>query len=242
MTTLWPDPYRRIVAFMADGIVVTIKTTVISYLCILIVGLIAGLGRISKNVAVRGVASVYVEVVRGIPLLVQLMFIYYASPALVQGLGNYLLANVPALRGAGESLANFSINPQVGAIFGLTFCYGAYVGEIYRAGIESIPRGQMEAARSLGMSYVQAMRHVILPQAIRTILPPLGNEFVALLKDSSLVSVVAVADMTRRGREFMSQNFNPLETWTMVALLYLLLTVFAARIVSYVERRSSYVR
>jgi len=130
----------------------------------------------------------------------------------------------------------------LGAVFGFTICYGAYVGEIYRAGIQSISRGQMEAARSLGMSHVQAMRYVILPQAIRVILPPLGNEFVALLKDSSLVSVVAVTDMTRRGREFMSRTFIPLETWTMVALLYLLLTVFSARIVSYVERRTSYAR
>lgn len=242
MALLQPDPYRRIIAFMSDGIVVTVRTTVVSYLCILVVGLFAGLGRIAKNPAVRGIASIYVEVVRGIPLLVQLMFIYYASPALVQSLGNYLLQHVPALHSLGQSLADFTINPNVGAVFGLTFCYGAYVGEIYRAGIESIAKGQMEAARSLGMSYVQAMRYVILPQAIRTILPPLGNEFVALLKDSSLVSVVAVADMTRRGREFMSANFNPLETWTMVALLYLLLTVFAARIVSYIERRSSYVR
>lgn len=237
-----PDPYQRIIVYMTDGIVVTVKTTVISYLCILVVGLIAGLGRISKNPAIRGAASIYVEVVRGIPLLVQLMFIYYASPALVQGLGSYLVAHVPPLQGLGQGMANFAINADFGAIFGLTFCYGAYVGEIYRAGIESIAKGQMEAARSLGMNYVQAMRHVILPQAIRTILPPLGNEFVALLKDSSLVSVVAVADMTRRGREFMGKNFVPLETWTMVALLYLLLTVFAARIVSYVERRSSYVR
>lgn len=242
MATLSPNPYRRIINFMSDGIIVTVRTTAISYVCILVVGLIAGLGRISKNPAIRGIASIYVEIVRGIPLLVQLMFIYYASPALVQSLGKHLLENVPSLQSLGRSMAGFTINPEFGAIFGLTFCYGAYVGEIYRAGIESIAKGQMEAARSLGMNYVQAMRYVILPQAIRTILPPLGNEFVALLKDSSLVSVVAVSDMTRRGREFMSTNFNPLETWTMVALLYLLLTVFAARIVSYVERRASYVR
>ncbi len=89
------------------------------------------------------------------------------------------------------------------AILGLTFCYAAYMAEIYRAGIQSIPKGQMEAARSLGMSHVEAMRYVILPQAIRVILPPVGNEFISLLKDSSLVSVVAVADITRRGREFM---------------------------------------
>ncbi len=242
MAALRPDPYRRIVAFLTDGIWVTVRVTVVSYACILMVGLIAGLGRISKNGLVRGIASVYVEVIRGIPLLVQLLFIYYASPVILQSLGRWLLENVPALSGLGQSLAVVTIDAFVGAVFGLTICYGAYVGEIYRAGIEAIPRGQMEAARSLGMSYVQAMRHIVLPQAIRVILPPLGNEFVALLKDSSLVSVVAVADMTRRGREFMSKTFIPLETWTMVALLYLIMTVFSARIVSYIERKTAYVR
>lgn len=242
LVALKPDPFGRIVAFLGDGIVVTVEVTVVSYFCILAVGLIAGLGRLSGNPLVRGVASVYVEVVRGIPLLVQLLFIYYASPVLVQDLGRALLAREITLGGLSEGLARFTIGEFAGAVFGLTVCYGAYVGEIYRAGIQSIPRGQMEAARSLGMSHVQAMRYVILPQAIRVILPPLGNEFVALLKDSSLVSVLAVADMTRRGREFTAKYFNPLDTWTMVALLYLLMTVFSARIVSYIEKRMAYAR
>ena len=125
------------------------------------------------------------------------------------------------------------------AILGLTFCYAAYMSEVYRAGIESIPKGQMEAARSLGMNYFQAMWYVILPQAVRVILPPVGNEFITLLKDSSLVSVVAVADLTRRGREFMAANFIPVQTWLMVALLYLILTLIAARVVSWLEKHSS---
>ncbi len=242
MSFIKPDPFWRVVVFLADGIRITASITVVSYICILVVGLITGLGRVAKNPILRGVASIYVEVVRGIPLLVQLLFIYYASPVVVQGLGKNLLAGGITLGGLSEVLADFRINAFVGAVFGLTVCYGAYVGEIYRAGIQSIPQGQMEAARSLGMTHFQAMRHVILPQAIRVILPPLGNEFVALLKDSSLVSVVAVVDITRRGREFMSTNFNPLETWFMVALLYLMLTVFSARIVSYLERRTAHVR
>lgn len=124
------------------------------------------------------------------------------------------------------------------AILGLTFCYAAYMSEVYRAGIQSISKGQMEAARSLGMNYFQAMRYIILPQAIRVILPPVGNEFITLLKDSSLVSVVAVADITRRGREFMAANFIPVQTWVMVALLYLVLTLFSARIVTWIERKT----
>jgi polar amino acid transport system permease protein len=114
------------------------------------------------------------------------------------------------------------------------------MAEIFRAGIESIPKGQMEASRSLGMSYMQSMTYVILPQAIRVVLPPVGNEFIMLLKDTSLVSVVAVADLTRRGREFMAAHFNPLPVWTLVALLYLVLTLVAARFISWLEKRRKY--
>jgi len=124
------------------------------------------------------------------------------------------------------------------AIVGLTIGYGAYMTEVVRAGIQSVPKGQMEAARSLGLTYRMAMQHVVLPQAFRTILPAVGNEFITLLKDSSLVSVVAVADLTRRGREFMSMTFIPLQTWAMVALLYLTLTLLSARVVSWLEKKS----
>jgi polar amino acid transport system permease protein len=228
-----PDPFGRIFRFVTDGIGVTFFTTTTSFVLVIFAGLIGGLGRISKNPVIYGAATLYVEIVRGIPLLVQLIFWYYAFPALVQGIGD---ANHIAF------LAKFRAPALPMAIFGLTMCYGAYMSEIYRAGIQSIPKGQVEAARSLGLSYAQTMRHVILPQAIRVILPPMGNEFVSLLKDSSLVSVVAVADMTRRGQEFMSINFIPLETWLMIALLYLVMTLFSARIVAWIEKRVRYER
>jgi len=236
---LKPDPYLRIVVFLLDGVQVTLSITVVSFLLIVLAGLIGGLGRVSKNRLVNGLASLYVELIRGIPLLVQLMFIYYASPILLRGIGERLVGISP---GIAAKLTSVQLNPYIAAVAGLTVCYGAYVSEIFRAGIEAIPRGQMEAARSLGMNYFQSMRFVILPQAVRIILPPVGNEFVALLKDSSLVSVVAVADITRRGREFMSKTFMPLETWLMVALLYLVMTLFFSRIVAYIERKTSYVR
>jgi ABC-type amino acid transport system permease subunit len=125
------------------------------------------------------------------------------------------------------------------AIIGFTFAYGAYMTEVFRAGIQSIPKGQMEAARSLGMNYLAAMRYVILPQAVRVILPPVGNEFVTLLKDSSLVSILAVSDLTRRGREFVARTFLSFDTFTMVALIYLILTLFFTRISTAVERNLS---
>jgi len=224
-----PDPYRRILMFVRDGVRVTVFVTVSSFILTLIGGLIGALGRLSKNWLIRGIASVYVEVVRGIPALVQLFFWYYAFPSIIKGLGTSL--NIPFL-------ANYLADPIGMAVLGLTFCYSAYMSEIYRAGIQSIDKGQMEAARSLGMNYVQSMRYVILPQAVRVILPPVGNEFISLLKDSSLVSTVAVPDITRRGREFMSSTFTPIETWTMVGLLYLTMTLFSSRVVTWIERKT----
>lgn len=212
-----------------NGILVTIFTTIVSFLLTLFAGLLTALMRLSRNKIISGISTVYVEVIRGIPLLVQLLFWYFAVPSIIQDIGNR--ANI-------EALKYYRADAILMAVVGLTFCYAAYMSEIYRAGIQSIHKGQMEAARSLGMTYAQSMRFVILPQAVRVILPPVGNEFISLLKDSSLVSIVAVADMTRRGREFMSKNFNPIETWSMVALLYLVMTLLTARLVSHIERRT----
>jgi len=206
---------------------------VVAFVLTLLAGLLGGLGRLSKNRFIYGAATLYVELIRGIPLLVQLIWWYFAFPVIIQGLGRSLGV---------DALSNYQAPAIAMAVLGLVFCYGAYMSEIYRAGIQSIPKGQMEAARSLGMNYFQAMRYVILPQAVRVILPPVGNEFIALLKDSSLVSVVAVTDLTRRGREFMSTHFNPIETWTMVALLYLVMTLLSARIVGWLERRNKFER
>ena len=192
LITTKPDPYNRILKFVSDGIWVTTLHHFDLFRPGIGAGpLFGGLGRTSHNTIIRGIASVYVEVVRGVPLLVQLIIWYFAFPAMVKDLGHAW--NI-------QAFIDYKANPIVMAILGMTVCYAAYMSEVYRAGIESIPKGQMEAARSLGMTYFQAMGHVILPQAIRVILPPIGNEFVTLLKDSSLVSVVAVADLTRRGR------------------------------------------
>jgi polar amino acid transport system permease protein len=229
LVTLMPDPYMRIVRFVSDGIGVTLSITVISFFITLVVGMIGGLGRLSKNFVVNGISTLYVELVRGIPLMVQLIWWYFAFPVIVQGIGRSL--NI-------QSLISYQANAWAMAILGLVFCYGAYMSEVYRAGIQSIPRGQMEAARSLGMTHMQAMQHVILPQAIRVILPPIGNEFIAMLKDSSLVSVVAVVDLTRRGREFMSSTFIPLQTWIMVALLYLVMTLLSSVLVGWIEKKT----
>jgi len=233
LVTVKADPFLRILLFVRDGVAVTAFITVTAFMFTLVLGMIGGLGRLSQNWVIHGVATLYVEIVRGIPLLVQLIWWYFAFPVVIQGIGRWL--NFAAM-------ANYQSNAIFTAVTGLTICYGAYMSEIYRAGIQSIPKGQGEAARSLGMTHFQSMRHVVLPQAVRVVLPPVGNEFIALLKDSCLVSVVAVADLTRRGREFMAVHFNPIEVWTMVALLYLIMTLFLARLVSWVEKKAHFER
>ncbi len=212
---LKPDPYAEILTFVGDGLVATFQMTIVSMTFSLILGLFAGLGRSSRVNWINTIASLYVEVIRGIPLLVQLFWIYYALSRFIQ------------------------LGPNVSAVLGLTICYGAYIGETFRAGIQSIPKGQMEAARALGLSRTQAMRHVIVPQAIRIVLPPVGNEFIAMLKDSSLVSVLAISDLLRRGREYASRTFAYFATYTLVALIYLLVTLIFSRVVFYIEQGMS---
>lgn len=216
-----PDPFPTMLVFMRGGIRVTILVTIAAYLLTLIVGLFGGLGRLAKSKVISGISTLYVEIVRGIPLLVQLLWWYFAFPTILQR----------------TIWPTYQADPIAMSILGLVFCYGAYMSEIYRAGIQSIPKGQMEAALSLGMSRTQALRFVIIPQAIRIILPPMGNEFIALLKDSSLVSTVAVVDLTRRGREFMAAHFNPIEVWLLVGALYLVMTIFSARVLALIERK-----
>jgi polar amino acid transport system permease protein len=208
-----PDPFRRILLFLPDGILRTFQVTIFSILLAIVIGLFAGLGRISRVTIVNRIATVYVEVIRGIPLLVQIFYIYYALGRIVK---------IPDI---------------TSAVIAMSVCYGAYMGEIFRAGIQAIPKGQMEAALALGFSRGKAMRHIILPQTFKIILPPIGNEFIALLKDSSLVSILAVSDLLRRGREFASRTFLYFETLTVVALVYLILTLFFSWLVGLMEDR-----
>lgn len=217
---LRPNPYMRILAFVPDGIIATFGVTLSAIVFALILGLIAGLGRVSRIKGINLAATIYVEVVRGIPLLVQLFYIYYALPPVIKAIG---LAKYIHLDGPSS------------AVFAMSICYGAYMAEIFRAGIQAVPKGQMEAALALGMSRGQAMRKVILPQTVKIILPPIGNEFIALLKDSSLVSILAVSDLLRRGREYASTSFMYFESYTVVALIYLVMTLFFSRLVAMME-------
>lgn len=228
--------------FILVGISITITTTIYSYSIALVIGLFAGLGRISRNTFIRNLATLYVELVRGVPILV--LIFYIALVAVPDTLD--LFKNLGAWLGSiglgfiGTPIAqidNQSISLNFRAIVALSVTYGAFLAEIFRAGIESIGRGQMEAARSLGMSYGNAMRYVILPQAIRNVLPALGNDFVAMVKDSSLVSVLAVRDITQVARLYAGRTFRFREAYTILAVLYLGMTLVLSFLVRWLERR-----
>ncbi|MBX3005068.1 MAG: amino acid ABC transporter permease [Anaerolineales bacterium] len=234
--------FGEAMAFIRIGIGVTITTTLYAYSIALVLGLIAGLGRISRNVVVRNLATLYVELVRGIPILVLIFYIALVavpdSLGLFKTFGDWLSSiGLGFIGGPLASTNNDSISLNVRAIIALSVTYGAFLAEIFRAGIQSIGKGQMEAARSLGMSYAQAMRHIILPQAIRNVLPALGNDFVAMVKDSSLVSVLAVRDITQVARLYAGRTFRFREAYTILAILYLGMTLILSFLVRILERR-----
>lgn len=218
-----PD-YTQIITILSSGLYLTVYISLVAYALALVFGLVAGLLRVSRNPLLYTLATLYVEVIRGIPLLVQILYFFYV-------IAPYFANLVP------EQFA-FVFRDEVNmGIFALSIGYGAYLAEVYRAGIESIPRGQMEAARSLGMNYLEAMRYVILPQAIRVVLPPLGNDFVSMLKDSSLVYAISVKELTFWTRQRSANTFRPLEHWTIASILYLVLTLSFSTFVRFLERR-----
>jgi polar amino acid transport system permease protein len=241
--------YEDAFLFLISGVRLTILVSVVSFVVALILGLVLGMGRVSKNVVFYTISSVYVEVVRGIPILVLLIyFAYVLTPVALRALnalGAVMLRSdaIGPLMGFAERVASLNIQDVdmlIRAIIGLAFAYAAFEAEVFRAGIQSIERGQMEAARSLGMSYLQGMRYIILPQAIRRVLPPLGNDFIAMLKDSSLISVLAVRELTHLGKLNRARTFRTFETWNTVAFLYLILTLSLSIVVKFMERRMAF--
>lgn len=239
------DPsYQVIFAWVVKGVGVTIWVTLISFALAVVLGLIVGLARVSTLRLVYEVSSFYVEIIRGVPMLVLLYYVVFAgAPAMVSVINfvGVTLRNLGILPGLGESMAEMGVRQidfTMRVIIALTIGYSAFLSEIFRAGIQSIERGQTEAARSLGMTYWQAMRHVILPQAIRRVLPPLGNDFIAMLKDSSLVSVMGVADITYQGKVYAASTFKFFETYNVVGFLYLVMTIGLALVVRYLEKRT----
>ena len=200
---------------LLQGAMVTIKITAMSVGGGFIIGLITSIARLSRISIFRYLSAVYVDVIRGTPLLVQIFLIYFALPMII----------------------GTRIDPFVAAVTACSINSGAYVSEIFRAGIQSIDKGQTEAGRSLGMNWAQTMQYIILPQAVKRVIPPLGNEFIAMLKDSSLVSVIGFEELTRRGQLIIAKTYGSFEIWLTVAAIYLIMTFTISRFVSYMEGR-----
>jgi polar amino acid transport system permease protein len=228
--------YRVIFTAVARGLATTMYVSLAAYLLSIVFGLALGLLRVSRLRAVRELATFWVEVIRGIPMLVILYYIaFVGAPALVE-LVNWLTAPLQRM-GLAAPLSVRRLDFTGRAILALTIGYGAFISEIFRAGIQSVHPGQMEAALALGMRRWQAMRRVVLPQAVRNVLPALGNELVAMVKDSALVSALGVQDITQLGKVYSASTFRFFETYNVVAFLYLCMTITLSLLVRRLERR-----
>ncbi len=210
---------------LLQGALVTLQLTVLSVFLGLIGGSLIGIIRLSHLTPLRWIARIYVDFFRGTPLLVQIFMIYFGIPALIQSLG-----------------LGFSLNRFVAAVTALTLNSAAYIAEIVRAGIQSIETGQSEAAQSLGLSSVQTMRFVIFPQAFRRMLPPLGNEFISMLKDTSLVAIIGFEELFRKGQLIVAENYRSFEIYAGVAIIYLSLTLLSSQAFSWLEKSMNPVR
>lgn len=225
------DLYTQVLTTLTRGIGITIFVTLIGFAAASALGLLLALASLSGSLVLRQIARFYIEIVRGIPIIVLLLYVaFVGAPALVAA-WNW------ATTGLGfEPIRTRDFPLLWRAILALTIGYSAFIAEVFRAGIQSVDPGQIEAADALGFSRWQRFRRIVLPQAFRTILPPLGNDFVAMVKDSSLVSVLGVADITQLGKVTAAGNFRYFETYNVVALIYLLMTISLSLALRRVER------
>lgn len=227
--------YRTIVRALSRGVFTTAWVSVVAYVAAAVLGLVVALGRGARSRVIREVATFYVEIVRGIPVLVLLFYVaFVGAPALVAA-WNWL-ATWPIAWGVLPALTIRGFDMTARAIFALTVSYSAFLSEIFRAGIESVPQAQIEGARALGLSRLVTFRFVVFPQAFRTVLPPLGNDFVAMIKDSALVSSLGVQDITQIGKVYSASTFLFFQTYNVVAFLYLVMTVSLSLLVRALER------
>ena len=221
-TIISGDEYIKAFNFIIPGIRITFGATFVSFLIALILGLFLGIGRISDNKFLSTISRTYIEFVRGIPILILIFtmaFVVVVDAAEFLNINN---GNVPMI---------------IRAIIALSVFYGAYIAEVFRAGIESVPVGQREGGASLGLSERQVMRHIVLPQAFRNMLPALGNDFISMMKDSSLLSVLAVQDLTYKGRLYSGSTFRFQETYLVLTVLYLCITLLLSGLQRRLERR-----
>ncbi|HET7628848.1 MAG TPA: amino acid ABC transporter permease [Bacillales bacterium] len=215
MASNWFQPFQEAFPLILQGFWITIEVIVVGFFFGFIIGAFTGLGRLSNNRFIYGIVTVYVETIRGTPILIQILFIYYGLAALLD-------INFSAMTAAFISLAVNS---------------GAYIAEIVRGAVHSIDKGQSEAGRSIGLTKNQTMRYIIWPQAIKRMIPPLGNQFIISLKDSSLMSIIALGEIVYQGQQYIATTFNIAQTYILIALAYLIITIPFSVILRGFERR-----
>jgi polar amino acid transport system permease protein len=230
------ENYRIIFAAVSKGIWTTIYVSIVGYTLAIFLGLGWMIMRVSQSRAMQEISSFFVEIIRGIPMLVLLYFIFFAGAPIMVNLLNWLFTPLIAAS-VMQEIAVRDVSYTARAVLALSIGYSAFISEIFRAGIQSIEKEQTEAAQTEGASYWQTMRFILLPQAIRNVLPALGNEFIAMLKDSALVSVLGVQDITQLGKLYSASTFQFLSTYSITALLYLVMTLGLALLVRWVEQR-----
>ena len=230
------DLYSQVFTVIAQGLVTTVFVTLVGFVMATALGLGIALLGMSDHVALRQTARFYIEVIRGVPILVLLFYIAFVGAPAIVGLYNLVISPLTAM-GLSEPMLVRDFSLMWRAIIALMIGYSAFIAEIFRAGIQSVDKGQIEAAKSLGLNRYQRFRLVVLPQAVRVIFPPLSNDFVAMVKDSSLVSVLGVADITQMGKVYASGSFRFFETYSIVAYVYLILTIGLSLMLRALEKR-----
>lgn len=226
------DLYAQVLGTLSKGIGVTIFVTLVGFTIASAIGLLLAVGSLSRFLFFRQISRFYIEIVRGIPIIVLLLYVAFVlAPMMVSG-WNYITTSLGF-----DPIRNRDFTLMWRAIIALTIGYSAFIAEVFRAGIQSVDIGQIEAAKTLGLSGWQRFRLIIFPQAIRTIMPPLGNDFIAMIKDSSLVSVLGVLDITQLGKVTAAGNFRYFETYNVVALIYLIMTVTLSLMLRRLERK-----
>jgi len=226
------EVYSAALSTLAKGIWITILVTLVAYFGACVIGLGLALAGLSRFIVVRQAARLYIEVMRGIPIIVLLLYVaFVVAPALVAA-WNWLAAPFGA-----EELRGRDFPLLWRAVIALMLAYSAFLAEIFRAGLQAVDKGQIEAAKALGLNGWQRFRHIVFPQAFRMVLPPLGNDFVAMVKDSSLVSVLGVTDITQLAKVTAAGNFRYFETYNVAALLYLTMTIGLSLLLRRLEMR-----
>lgn len=226
------DLYAQVLFKLAKGIEITVFVTLVGFALAASLGLVLAVMSLSRFIVLRQIARFYIEIVRGVPIIVLLLYVAFViAPALVE-----VINSINGVLGL-DPIRSRDFSLMWRAVIALTIGYSAFIAEVFRAGLQSIEKGQIEAAEALGLSGWQRFRLIVFPQAFRRILPPLGNDFVAMVKDSSLVSVLGVSDVTQLGKVTSAGNFRYFETYNVVALIYLIMTIGLSLLLRRLEKR-----